>query len=848
MYLVEPTFSEYAAACERAELQVRRIWGGIEHDDVCPISKTGIPVTTKCDQLSPLAKSLLTELTDAPTNAAVFLTNPGNPSGQFLPTKDCLALLQARPDLLWVLDEAFIEYVGPEDEMSPLPRLRNGGRMQANAVFLRSLTKFYGLPGIRMGFLVTMPELARAVQEELPVWNVNCFAMAAILAVLQGGQAQKAYAEQARTENRANRAHLAARLQTLPHMEVFPSQANYVLFRWTNAPVQLNRLLLQGHGIALRDCSNYFGLEDGTYFRAAVRTPAEHERLVAALASVAPDVPAPVKGDHLRSSDEGSCLSVSNEDYSKLHKCRDDAYSKVHDRARDRSATKTGGKRTGATFRTPALMLQGTSSDAGKSILAAAFCRIFQQDGFDVAPFKAQNMSLNSGVTARGDEMGRAQIVQAMAARIDPDARMNPVLLKPASDTGSQVIVLGQPIGNLRVLEYFRKKKELWGTVTAAYDSLAAEHDIMVLEGAGSPGEVNLKSHDIVNMRMAAHAHSPVLLVGDIDRGGVYASFLGTWLTFTPPERQLLAGYLVNRFRGDASLLADAHTYMLEHTGVPVLGTIPYIHDLNIPEEDMAGFPWGRKLREKGPDTLDVAVVMLHHVSNFTDFLPLAAEPDIAFRTIRTAEEWGEPDLIVLPGSKSVAADLAELQRSGLAEKILAHGRADKWILGICGGLQILGRSIIDPAGIESASRETPGLGLLDLASTFAEDKTLVRIARAETPLGVPTHGYEIHHAHTANGPSARPLFLRCGEHWQTEAERACGYVCGRRWTTYLHGMFDDDTFRRAFIDHVREDLGLPRKGAILAHYDIDAAIDRLADTVRENTDMDAIYNIMGLQ
>ena len=498
---------------------------------------------------------------------------------------------------------------------------------------------------------------------------------------------------------------------------------------------------------------------------------------------------------------------------------------------------------------TPALMLQGTSSNAGKSILAAAYCRIFRQDGYSVAPFKAQNMSLNSGVTAAGDEMGRAQIVQAQAALVDPDARMNPILLKPHSDTGSQVVVLGQPIGHMGVLDYFKKKKELWKTVTEAYDSLAADHDVMVLEGAGSPGEINLKEHDVVNMRMAEHARASVLLVGDIDRGGVYASFLGTWMTFTDAERRLLTGYIVNRFRGDASLLGPAHEYMLDHTGTPVLGTIPYIRDLNIPEEDMAGFSWGHTdCGEKKAGTLDIAVVMLRHVSNYTDFAPLAAEPDVRLRPVRRAEEWGDPDVVMLPGSKSVVLDLDDLRRSGLADNILGHAERGKWIFGICGGLQILGRAILDPHGIESAAPEVPGLGLMDLRSTFAADKTLVRVARAETPLGVPSGGYEIHHGLTDHGPSALPLFLRADRTYPSEAERICGYVSGRRWATYLHGVFDDDTFRRTWIDHVRTDLGLTPQRRCLASYDLEKALDRLADVVRANSDMETIYRSMGLK
>ena len=318
---------------------------------------------------------------------------------------------------------------------------------------------------------------------------------------------------------------------------------------------------------------------------------------------------------------------------------------------------------------------------------------------------------------------------------------------------------------------------------------------------------------------------------------------------FTDAERRLLTGYIVNRFRGDASLLGPAHEYMLDHTGIPVLGTIPYIRDLNIPEEDMAGFSWGHTdCGGKKAGTLDIAVVMLRHVSNYTDFAPLAVEPDVRLRPVRRAEEWGDPDVVMLPGSKSVVPDLDDLRRSGLADNILGHAERGKWIFGICGGLQILGRAILDPHGIESAAPEVPGLGLMDLRSTFAADKTLVRVARAETPLGVPSGGYEIHHGLTDHGPSALPLFLRADRAYPSEAERICGYVSGRRWATYLHGVFDDDTFRRAWIDHVRTDLGLTPQRRCLASYDLEKALDRLADVVRANSDMETIYRSMGLK
>ena len=833
--VVEPAFSEYAIACRLAGIKAIPVWGGIIEKNQC------VPTTdTGKDEAVP-TRDLLDALTDAPEGSAVFLANPGNPSGLFRTPEECLRLMSSRSDLLWIIDEAFVEYAGTETEASVLQRLPKNG------IVLRSLTKFHAVPGVRLGYLAADAELAQAIRDELPAWSVNAFALAAAQAVFAD---TSDFAAQARAENAERRADLAAALSSLPGIEVYPSAANYVLFRWPGAPRNLLGILLKRFGIAVRDCSNYHGLKDGSWFRAAVRFPEDHRRLAEALSAI-------------RETTHGVSSSPLPETPASPESGNKDSINiKVLGRGGMGVWGKGGESPSPEGFllpspgisrrpprHTPALMLQGTSSNAGKSILAAAYCRIFRQDGYSVAPFKAQNMSLNSGVTAAGDEMGRAQIVQAQAALVDPDARMNPILLKPHSDTGSQVVVLGQPIGHMGVLDYFKKKKELWKTVTEAYDSLAADHDVMVLEGAGSPGEINLKEHDVVNMRMAEHARASVLLVGDIDRGGVYASFLGTWMTFTDAERRLLTGYIVNRFRGDASLLGPAHEYLLDHTGTPVLGTIPYIRDLNIPEEDMAGFSWGHTdCGEKKAGTLDIAVVMLRHVSNYTDFAPLAAEPDIRLRPVRRAEEWGDPDVVMLPGSKSVVPDLDDLRRSGLADNILGHAERGKWIFGICGGLQILGRAILDPHGIESAAPEVPGLGLMDLRSTFAADKTLVRVARAETPLGVPSGGYEIHHGLTDHGPSALPLFLRADRAYPSEAERICGYVSGRRWATYLHGVFDDDTFRRTWIDHVRTDLGLTPQRRCLASYDLEKALDRLADVVRTNSDMETIYRSMGLK
>jgi len=490
---------------------------------------------------------------------------------------------------------------------------------------------------------------------------------------------------------------------------------------------------------------------------------------------------------------------------------------------------------------TPALMFQGTCSNAGKSILTAAMCRILLQDGLAVAPFKAQNMSLNSYVTHGGEEMGRAQVVQAQAARLDPDVRMNPVLLKPSSDTGSQVIVMGRPVANMSVTDYFNYKPEAFARVQEAYDSLAAEHQVIVMEGAGSPAEVNLKHHDIVNMPMARYARAKVLLVGDIDRGGVFASFVGTMEILDQWERDLLAGFVVNRFRGQKSLLDDALRYMTEKTGRPVLGVVDYLADLGLPEEDSVSFKNGFFDQQcRGRTDVDLALIDLPHISNFTDFEPFLAEPDVRIRLVKKAADLGRPQAILLPGSKNVVADLRYLQENGLAEAIGALAGQGVEVVGICGGFQIMGSTIADPHRIESAGDNVAGLALLDIVTTLAPEKTLTLKSGRHLPSGCQVRGYEIHHGLSVG--SGLPLL-------ELAADEQAGVVTddGLLWGSYLHGIFDSDPFRRWFIDRLRVRHGLAPLGRVQACYDLEPAFDRLAAAVRQQMDMAKIYALLGL-
>ena len=496
------------------------------------------------------------------------------------------------------------------------------------------------------------------------------------------------------------------------------------------------------------------------------------------------------------------------------------------------------------------LMFQGTSSNVGKSILTTALCRILLQDAVRVAPFKAQNMSLNSFVTRDGGEMGRAQVLQAQACRLEPDVRMNPILLKPSANAcggqagaGCQVIVRGKPVGNMSVAEYDRYKPQAFEAAKACYDALAAEFDAVVLEGAGSPAEVNLKSRDIANMQMARHARSPVLIVGDIDRGGVFASFVGTLEVLDPWERELIGGWVVNRFRGDAELLRPALDYMLAHTGRPVFGVVPWLERLGLPEEDSVEFKSGAlDDRSQRAEAVAIAVVDLPHISNFTDFDALRIEEDVKLRIVRPGDELGEPDAVILPGSKNVLHDLRYLRERGIAERLLSLARGGRTeIVGICGGLQLLGREIRDPGGIEFGIGSAEGLGLLSAVTTLASEKTLTRAEGVHGPSGCRVAGYEIHHGRTTAEGNAVILRRTDGE---AIAFAADGHLV---WGTYLHGIFDADEFRRWFVDRLRARRGWSPRGAVSARYDIEPALDRLAQAVRESLDMEAVYRLMRL-
>jgi len=491
------------------------------------------------------------------------------------------------------------------------------------------------------------------------------------------------------------------------------------------------------------------------------------------------------------------------------------------------------------------LMVQGTASSAGKSFLVAGLCRLFLQEGLQVAPFKAQNMSNNAAVTSEGHEIGRAQAVQAMAARLAPHVDMNPVLLKPEADHRSQVIVNGRPFARLAAAQYQDAKTQIWPEVTAALDRLRSEFDLVIIEGAGSPAEINLKARDISNMRVALYARAPVLITGDIDRGGVFAHLYGTFHLLEPEEQELVRGFIINRFRGDPSLLEPGLTDMEALTGVPVVGVVPWIHDHGLPEEDGVALE-RRTAQPRRPDAVEIAVIKLPRIANFDDFDPLAGEQDVSLRYVESPAELAGADIVILPGTKSTIDDLAWLRARGFATAIESARDAGAVVIGVCGGFQMLGTRIADPAGIESSAATVEGLGLLDVVTEFHQSKvtrqTPARVLPLPGPLGQAggheVTGYEIHAGITSIAPGA--LAVSGGDGRALGAAGPDGLVFG----CYLHGLFANTAFRRGLLAGVAAGRGKQYRPADIA--DPDAGFDKVAAVLRSSLDLPRIFGLVG--
>lgn len=516
------------------------------------------------------------------------------------------------------------------------------------------------------------------------------------------------------------------------------------------------------------------------------------------------------------------------------------------------------------------LMVQGTASNAGKSILATGLCRVFKQDGFSVAPFKSQNMALNSFITQEGLEMGRAQVTQAEAAGVEPSVLMNPILLKPTGDAKSQIIVEGEVWNNLTATEYYDCKAQLRPRVQQAYDRLAAQHDIIVIEGAGSPAEINLQKDDFVNMGMAALVDAPVVLVGDIDRGGVFASLYGTIKLLDEADQRRIKGIIINKFRGDVTLLRPGLKQLEELCNVPVIGVVPWVN-LDIDDEDSVSSRLAVQVSNK---PVDIAVIHLPHISNFTDFTALEQHPALGVRYVKQARQLGKPDLIILPGTKNTLDDLLWLRQEGLESAIKKLCSANTPLIGICGGYQMLGTRVNDPHGVERGG-EVEGMGLLSTTTIFDTQKTRTRVqGRVKTlegfyaPLsGAHFEGYEIHMGSTCLGNEAAPfssvqqtsseLLSASKEIESTEGEHGDrgsvsarmddGAVQDRILGSYIHGLFDSGDIAERLAAMLLERKGLSLQDVDAFDYEAhkQQQYDLLATTLRNSVDIQALYSMM---
>lgn len=512
------------------------------------------------------------------------------------------------------------------------------------------------------------------------------------------------------------------------------------------------------------------------------------------------------------------------------------------------------------------IMIQGTMSNAGKSLIATGLCRIFAQDGYRAAPFKSQNMALNSFITDEGLEMGRAQVVQAYACGIEPKVCMNPILLKPTTDMGSQVIVNGEVVGNMRAMDYFKKKKEYIPAILEAYKKLDDEYDIIVIEGAGSPAEINLKKDDIVNMGMAKLVDAPVILVGDIDRGGVFAQLIGTVMLLEEDEQDRIKGLIINKFRGDIKVLEPGLDMIRSKCGKAVLGVVPFV-DVDIEEEDSLA---EELLQRNVTGCIDIAVIRFPKISNFTDFQALSLESMVSVRYVEKVSELGKPDAVILPGTKNTIRDMKWFRESGLEAAVLRCSERGSLIMGICGGYQMLGKNIIDEEGCEGELHScVRGVGLLPLTTYFEGEKTRTRVegetkefkGSLKSLSNKRVSGYEIHMGRTVladviNENDRRQEYASgclnecrsgCSE-FVTLRNKTDGFCSDNVIGTYLHGIFDEEDFRTAFVRLLCERSGMDYEPAERISYEKyrEMQYDRLADILRESLDMEMIYKILG--
>ena len=488
------------------------------------------------------------------------------------------------------------------------------------------------------------------------------------------------------------------------------------------------------------------------------------------------------------------------------------------------------------------IMIQGTGSTVGKSIICAALCRILKQDGYKVVPFKSQNMALNSYITLDGKEMGRAQVLQAYAAGLEPQAFMNPILLKPTGDKNSQVIVNGKVYGNFSAMEYHNMKSKFKVMLKEQFEDIESKYDAVIIEGAGSPAEINLRENDIVNMGFAELVDSPVLLVGDIDKGGVFASLAGTMLLLRDNEKERVRGTIINKFRGDVNILKPGLDMLEDIIKIPCLGVVPYFK-LELEDEDGA-----ISFNTKKDAPIDIAVIKLPRISNFTDFDALKIEEDVSIRYISSKEEFGNPDVLIIPGSKNTIEDLVRIRESGIEECVKNYSKNNGIIIGICGGYQMLGNSISDPYHTESSVGSIDGMRILDVDTHLIEEKTMTRAKGTFKEFDSCVYGYEIHMGKTSLNNGCTSLINIYDVNGEKVNFEDGAVNCEKNvYGTYFHGIFDSFEFRERFLNKIRTLKGLPQRKSKSYESFRDKQLDMLADIVRNSIDMKSVYNILNL-
>jgi cobyric acid synthase CobQ/L-threonine-O-3-phosphate decarboxylase len=798
-----PTFGEYTAAC-------------------CVMGAKVIESNTKPEHNFAPDLAEITQIIHKQQPHLVFICNPNNPTGRLWTEHEIKAVLEATNAIkgILVLDESYYLLADADPQTNQSTKL-----LAANNIFiLRSLTKTFAVPGLRLGYAITTPIIAQAITTMRLPWSVNTFAQEIGKQLL----AETEYVQKVRQHLAGDKKYLLERLNAI-QASFWPSAANFVLIKVGNATECKREFLKQK--VLVRDCTS-FGLPE--YIRVAVKTAAATDKLIELLESWQ------IKHAHPEKKD-----------------------------------TQVLGRRKITPAKT--LMILGTASSVGKTTVVAGLCRLFKQRGLSVAPFKAQNMALNSAVAKEGGEIGRAQAMQAEAAGLEPSIYMNPILLKPEGEARSQVIVQGKVQASLSARDYYKLRQEMLGVVEESLAKLRAEHDLVIIEGAGSPVEMNLKASDIVNMRVAKLANSPVILVSDIDRGGVFASIVGTLALLEPDEQALVRGLIVNKFRGDPTLFEEGVHYLQEKTGKPVLGVLPYYRNIKLPEEDSVALESklvvSPNLRKKIAQTeldveqvgqkLNIAIILLPHIANFDDFDGLESEEGVEVRYIRELFDLGAPDMVIIPGTKTTIADLQFIVERGLDKAIATLAAAGTPIMGICGGYQMLGQRIDDPEHVESHLSSVRGLGLLPVQTSFIKEKATYRVNGTVTATkglleglhGMQVNGYEIHMGRTTPIEDDNPPTLVQLTRREDEAiDQPDGFLNerGTVWGTYLHGLLNNDNFRHALLTVLLKRKGFTPKSSNkgvsnFKQFSSEAEYNKLAELLRSNLNMQLLQELAGI-